>query len=535
MKRFLIVFLVIFSINLNAVEGKAFTSYPVDASVTKDKFRWMNQAGAQRLVTSTQVTVSSVSVIYQKKQGVKLKVRVVNSITGGYVRTLGPFSAKADPEAASWEIGYLVVKLNTTLSPESYFVYPELLEGKLAYLPNYNRLNRVDYKFKISAGMYVNEKRGGIWEYAFNDKDVKSEILLNDYGPFLKWEITESKDLGEDIDTTRVKELMSLIGRDGQTGEVIPEQLTNEFKELNAAVKNNSGDKSAYNDRGAANSNIGNFSAAVRDFNLAIELDSSDVVALTNRGLTYAKMGEHELAMADFNRALSFEANDPVIFYIKGYVERQLGNYNAAINAFSKAIVFNPRDPLNYYMRGRTKMDQKDYTGALADFENALVINPNYWAVYKHRGAVYELLKNDSAAINDYSKSIELNEKDTSVFLLRASLYEKTNLHSLAAADFQSVIELDTTNVLVLQKKGEACLRAGMNEDAIIALDALLKLDPTVYDAYYYRGQAWLNTGDVANACGNWKIAQHKPSERLAQAIKKHCKKYDTKLIKKDK
>jgi tetratricopeptide (TPR) repeat protein len=63
-----------------------------------------------------------------------------------------------------------------------------------------------------------------------------------------------------------------------------------------------------------------------------------------------------------------------------------------------------------------------------------------------------------------------------------------------------------------------------MNEDAIVAIDAALKLDPTIYDAYYYKGQAWLNIGNVANACGNWKIAQHKPSEKLSQAIKKNCK-----------
>lgn len=534
----LCVFLVLLSLNLSmhaqvsSEEPRVFKSYPEDISVTKDKFRWFSQAGAQRVVTSTQLTVSSFNLIYQKKRGVKVKIQVVDSKLGTKVKTLGPYVAKADEEGSSWEIDYLQIELSLVLNPGSYFIYPELLEGKIAYLPNYNRLNRVDNKFKIFPGMYTNPKRGGVWEYKFDESEVKSDTKLNDYGPFLKWELIQENSPIAEGDSTRILELIALVGNAGEKAAAIPKEFKQEFDELNADIKTSPGSKSAYNSRGAANSNIGNFSAAIRDFTKAIELDSADVVAITNRGITYARMGEFALARADFDNAMSFDTKDPLIYYIKGYVERELGHYNKAINDFSKAVAFNPRDPLNYYMRGRTKLDQKDYVGALADFENALVVNPNYWAVFKYRARISEIQGNIDSALVDYSKAISLNSKDSSVFLLRAAIYEKKNLHDLAAADYQSILVLDSNNIKVLQKRGESCVKADMHKEAIVAFDHLLKLDPTYYQAYYQRGLAYIGLGDASNACGDFTIAQHKPSKELKKAIKTHCKKYDTKLRK---
>jgi len=524
------------SINTQATEdnytSKTFKSYPVDASVTKGKFRWLAQAGAQRLVSSTQITVSSFNLIYQKKKGVKVNVVVVNSTTGAKIETIGPFSAKGDEEATSWDFDYLAISLSLSLKPGSYFIYPEVAEGKLGYLPNYNRLNRVDYEFKIYPGMFTNPKRGEVWDYTFDEKDVKSETKLNDYGPFLKWELIQESGPIAENDTARIKELMQLVGKEGSTEEVVPNAFNKDFDEMNAEVKSNPADKSAYNSRGAANSNVGNFSAAIRDFTVAIDLDSSDVVAITNRGITYAKMGQYKLALKDFDEAMSFDNSDPLIYYIKGYVERQLGKYNDAINSFSKSAAYNPRDALTYYMRGRTKMDQKDYDGALSDFEKALVVNPNYWAVFKYRAQLNELQGNLDSALTDYTAAISLNKKDSTVYILRANIYEEMKLDSLAAHDYQQVVALEKENLPVLQKLGEACVRAGMNTEAISAFDDLLRLDPTHYEAYYYRGLAKFQIGETPNACSDWTIAQHRPTEALKKAIKDHCGKYDTVLKK---
>jgi tetratricopeptide (TPR) repeat protein len=538
MYRYLIIFLVSILVSSTAHAGedeatvKTFKSYPVDASVTNGKFRWLAQAGAQRLVSSTQLTVSSFNLMFQKKKGVTVKIVLINSVTGRKVKTIGPFSAKANDEATSWDIDYLAINLSLSLSPGSYFIYPELIAGKLGYLPNYNRLNRVDNKFKIFSGMFTNPQRGEVWEYKFSEKDVKNETTLNDYGPFFKWVLVQEVSVIAENDTARIEALIKLVGKEGEAEETVPNKFNKEFAEMNANITSNPEDKSAYNRRGAANSNVGNYSAAIRDFTVAIDLDSSNVVAVTNRGITYAKMGEYELAIKDLDEAINFNKSDPLIFYIKGYVERQLGKYNAAINDFSKAAALNPRDALTYYMRGRTKMDQKDYPGALSDFEKALVVNPGYWAVFKYRAKLNELQGNLDSALADYSTAISLNKKDSTVFILRAEVYEKLKMDSLAAQDYQHIIVLDKENLPILQKRGEACVRAGMNKEAITAFDDLLKRDPTYYDAYYYRGLAKFQLGEISNACGDWTIAQHKPTDELKKAIKAHCKKYDTKLVK---
>ena len=100
----------------------------------------------------------------------------------------------------------------------------------------------------------------------------------------------------------------------------------------------------------------------------------------------------------------------------------------------------------------------------------------------------------------------------------------------MAAFDYKEVLVLEKDNLPILQKLGEACVRAGMNTEAVAAFDHLLKLDPTYYDAYYFRGMAKLQLGETSNACEDWTIAQHKPTQALEDAIKNNCGKYDTKL-----
>jgi Flp pilus assembly protein TadD len=60
----------------------------------------------------------------------------------------------------------------------------------------------------------------------------------------------------------------------------------------------------AYNNRGNAYSDLGQYQRAIEDYNEAIRLKPDSPDAYSNRGLNYEKLGRHDFAMEDYNKAL---------------------------------------------------------------------------------------------------------------------------------------------------------------------------------------------------------------------------------------
>jgi tetratricopeptide (TPR) repeat protein len=61
----------------------------------------------------------------------------------------------------------------------------------------------------------------------------------------------------------------------------------------------------AYNNRGAARSDLGELETAIADFNRAIELDPKTAQAYYNRGNAHREQGDLEAAIADYDKAIT--------------------------------------------------------------------------------------------------------------------------------------------------------------------------------------------------------------------------------------
>ena len=94
----------------------------------------------------------------------------------------------------------------------------------------------------------------------------------------------------------------------------------------------------AYNNRGTAYGELGNYQQAIKDFTKAIELNPQYAMAYYNRGLTYG---------------------------------RNLGNYQQAIKDYTKAIQLNPQDAMAYYKRGLAYAKSGDAQKALENLKIA--------------------------------------------------------------------------------------------------------------------------------------------------------------------
>ena len=75
------------------------------------------------------------------------------------------------------------------------------------------------------------------------------------------------------------------------------------------AIRLDPNDASAYNNRGNAYFNKGDYDRAIADYTQAIRLDPNDAVAYNSRGNVYYNKRDYNRAIADYEVALRLDPN----------------------------------------------------------------------------------------------------------------------------------------------------------------------------------------------------------------------------------
>ena len=496
-----------------SVDGH-FASAPWDAE--DESYQWANHAMAQRLVVAKGIHLKGVRVMVRSETGVRFRVVVRSTITQKAVVVSGFIEIEPDDDAEGWEVSYEDIDLGFNLSPGSYFVYPEVEHGQLAFIPDFQISNFKAGLFRIYDGMYINKQLANGWVYEFNTDQEQEVGTYANYGPFLRWLIRPAKPFEIiERDTTGLAALNELIGRE----DTVPEKYSEAFEAIQLELDYSPASNDLYNKRGMAYLNVGNYTLALRDFDLVLGLDSFNLLALTNRGMTHAKMGNYDLAIQDLELVIKLDPHDPLIHYIKAYMEKQVGRLDDAIFDFTKSIAFNPRDALTFYMRARTKVEQGDYSGALHDYEHALIIDPNYWAVFKHRAILHTKMGKYDLAIQDFNRALKMNERDTAVYFLRGNLHLMQQSYALAIADFSTVIANTPNDIAALTARAKSFGACGKFTQALADYHQILLLEPAHYQTYLNRGKLYLSNKETLKACSDFITASNSPSKELDDLI----------------
>jgi tetratricopeptide (TPR) repeat protein len=99
----------------------------------------------------------------------------------------------------------------------------------------------------------------------------------------------------------------------------------------------------AYNDRGIAHFDKGQWDDAISDYTEAIRLDKNHGEAYNNRAWTQLKAGRASLALEDANAAVRLLPNRAYVWDTRGQVNEKLGNRAAAIRDLRKALELDPK------------------------------------------------------------------------------------------------------------------------------------------------------------------------------------------------
>ncbi len=163
----------------------------------------------------------------------------------------------------------------------------------------------------------------------------------------------------------------------------------------------------AYNNRGVAYNDLGNYRQAIEDCNRAIEI-GSDYTAYINRGAAYNGLGNYRQAIEDCDGAIKIKPYNAEAYINRGNAYGGLGNYGQAIGDYNEAIRLKANSDITYYGRGTLYAKNGQYQLAIEDFNKAIGLNPGYMKAYNNRGFVYLNHGDNISGCRDARKACEL-------------------------------------------------------------------------------------------------------------------------------
>ncbi len=170
----------------------------------------------------------------------------------------------------------------------------------------------------------------------------------------------------------------------------------------------------AYELRGMAYSQMGQFQLAIKDYNKAIhyyegiQLKHDYSSVFFNRAMAYTHLGKYQLAIEDYDKAVLMNSDFIEAYNNRGRIYGQVGQYRMAIEDFNKVININPKHEKAYNNRGLAFNALRQYQNAIKDFKTAISLKPDYANAYNNRANVYFEMGDDNSGCKDAQKACEL-------------------------------------------------------------------------------------------------------------------------------
>ncbi len=131
----------------------------------------------------------------------------------------------------------------------------------------------------------------------------------------------------------------------------------------------------------------GRYEQAVEFFTSAIVSGELDIEALAiaynNRGVAHDQLGDYDRAVADYQEALSLKPDDAmslrnlrVVLVRRGVALANTGEYQRALSDLTKAIELGPDKAVAWLRRAQVRMESGDLEGAAADLAQARRLAP---------------------------------------------------------------------------------------------------------------------------------------------------------------
>jgi tetratricopeptide (TPR) repeat protein len=183
----------------------------------------------------------------------------------------------------------------------------------------------------------------------------------------------------------------------------------------------------------------------------AIRFDSLDPIAHNNRGYALAKNGEHARAIAHFDAAIRLNPTIPNPYVGRVNAYGAIGQWDRVIAEYTAAISRNPNNALAYCARATALNGCGRFDRSISDATEAIRLDPRLYLGYDARG--YGLLQRGS--FNWPLKLIAIAWMAGTLGFLRRDHFDWTTPTG-SRADFEQAIA-DFTEALLLEPAALDC------------------------------------------------------------------------------
>jgi tetratricopeptide (TPR) repeat protein len=236
----------------------------------------------------------------------------------------------------------------------------------------------------------------------------------------------------------------------------------------------------AYNGRGGAYRDAGEYDAALADFGREIALKPDDAGGWFGRGYVYcACLGRVEPALADLREAVRLGPDAPDAWNTLGIANGMSGSCDTSFFDFGRALALKPDFPEAYVNRAYAWIQCfKEFDRARNDCSRALALDPGMQKAWLLRGMAGFMRGDNVGAIPDLDKAIKLDPVAAEAYYYRGSAYGNLGLPGRALADLTAAIDLNPRYVDAYNRRGIVYGMQGRYDRAIDDFNAVMELDP---------------------------------------------------------
>jgi tetratricopeptide (TPR) repeat protein len=198
-------------------------------------------------------------------------------------------------------------------------------------------------------------------------------------------------------------------------GDCSAEKISNEKRAAACATLIDSGKvtgwtlRTAYCNRGAVMTDMGEYDAVVADSNKLLGFDQNAACGYLNRGRALYYKNDVDKAIADYNQTIKLDPNFHEAYANRGTAYHSREDYARAIADYDIAIRLEPKDPMYHSDRGNSRFLMGDYNRAIADLSRAIELEPDNATTFIRRGNAFLEIREFARAESDFNRVLELS------------------------------------------------------------------------------------------------------------------------------
>ncbi len=183
----------------------------------------------------------------------------------------------------------------------------------------------------------------------------------------------------------------------------------------------------AWNGKGTALYNQGNYRKALEAYQRATEIDPDNAVVWVSAGLVLNRLQRYQQALVHFERALTIDPQYAAAWNGKADAQLNMNIPQEAIASYEQALTYDSKSFQAWNGLGNARSSLRDYAGAVDAYTRALLVNLRSAVAWCNKAEALIRLGHNRAALDALNEATEMDKGYARAWTLKADVYEALN------------------------------------------------------------------------------------------------------------